>query len=118
MPFKDPEKRRAYRRKWYQNNKKSERAHIKRRKLEIKSWFKELKSGLYCMKCKENHPATLEFHHKDVNKKEKTIGLMIRDGFSIERISLEIKKCMVLCANCHRKVHYLERKNLKKEQNS
>ena len=105
MPYKDPEKRRACRRKWYAENKKSEKSHVKRRKLEIKKWFQEYKSSLKCLKCGENHVSTIDFHHR-VGNKENGISKMVADGYSIDRIQKELEKCDVLCANCHRKVHF------------
>ncbi len=106
MPYKDLDKRRAYRRNWYSLNRESEKAHISRRKKEIKKWFKEYKKTLRCIKCGENHPATLDFHHK--NKRDKLFGIntKVHAGYSIQRVQKEIKKCEVLCANCHRKFHY------------
>ena len=108
MPYKDPKKRKAYRRKWYSKNKESEIAHIKRRKKEIKKWILEYKSKLICSKCKENHPATIDFHHK--GEKEQSISKMVNDGYSIDRIKKEMEKCEVFCANCHRKVHWKNNK--------
>lgn len=70
-----------------------------------KTWFQELKSQLSCSKCGENHPACLEFHHKNPQEKEFTISSMIGRKRK-ELILEEIKKCVVLCANCHRKEHY------------
>jgi hypothetical protein len=64
MPFKNIEKRRDYRRKWYAKNNKSEIANVIRRRKEIKEWFMRFKSKLKCTKCGEDHPATLDFHHK------------------------------------------------------
>jgi len=110
MPFKDKEYRLIYRRKWYSQNKESEKAHVRRRKLEIKKWFKDYKRNLKCSRCSENHLATLEFHHKSQSQKEKSIGIMVNDGVSINKILAEIKKCQVLCANCHRKVHHKNNK--------
>ena len=106
MPFKNKEYRLIYRRKWYAKNKESEKNHVKRRKLKIKRWLQDYKKNLKCFKCSENHPATLEFHHKEGNKKEKSIAQMVADGISINKILLEIRKCDVLCSNCHRKEHY------------
>jgi hypothetical protein len=33
---------------------------------------------------------------------------MVTSNYSKERIKKEIDKCIVLCANCHRKEHYAE----------
>ena len=104
MPFKDPEYRRVYRRKWYKNNKKSEIAHVQRRKKDIKRWLWEHKKSLKCSICSESHPAIIDFHHKE-GKKEKGVSQMLVDGYSIDRIKQELAKCDILCANCHRKVH-------------
>ena len=105
MPIKDPVKRRAYRRRWYAKNKESEKEHVKRRKLEIRNWFRKYKLTLSCSKCSENHPATLEFHHKDPKDKKRDVTMFAHHGWSIRKIKEEISKCRVLCANCHRKEH-------------
>ena len=111
MPYKDIEKRRECRKRWYKNNKDSEKQHIKRRKKEIKLWYQEYKEQLKCSKCSEDHPRCLDFHHRDKTKKEKLIPVMVAEGYSIKRILIEIQKCDVLCSNCHRKLHYLEDTN-------
>ena len=68
-----------------------------------------------CAKCGEDRPYVLDFHHKDKSEKEFTIGKMKKG--SLELLENEIKKCVVLCANCHREFHYLEReKNITLEQ--
>ncbi|MBR9703980.1 hypothetical protein GOV12_01090 [Candidatus Pacearchaeota archaeon] len=106
MPFKDPDKRREYRRKWYYKNKESELDHIKKRKIKIRKWFEKFKLGLKCSKCNEDHPATLDFHHKNNKQKDFAIGKMVSEGYSINRVKEELMKCIVLCSNCHRKIHY------------
>lgn len=105
MPFKNREYRLAYRRKWYAKNSKSEIAHVARRRKEIRAWFNEFKSKLKCLQCGEDHPATLDFHHKNKEEKERGLNFMSHWGYSRERIKKEIEKCIVLCANCHRKLH-------------
>jgi hypothetical protein len=56
-----------------------------------------------CVVCGECDPIVLDFDH--INRKEKCVGIAdaIRAGYSIENISVEIQKCQVLCANCHRR---------------
>ena len=48
--------------------------------------------------------AALEFHHIDSSKKD--FGLS-EDGLtrSWTRIQLELDKCLLVCANCHREIH-------------
>jgi CRISPR/Cas system-associated protein Cas10 (large subunit of type III CRISPR-Cas system) len=55
-----------------------------------------------CAHCGENHPAVLDFHHLDPNTKDDHIASI----WSRKRIIEEAKKCIVLCSNCHRKLHY------------
>ena len=45
----------------------------------------------------------LEFHHLDPNTKDESVNS--GNTRSIERLRLEAKKCVLLCANCHREVH-------------
>lgn len=72
------------------------------RKAEIISRFKE---GKRCLFCEENTPVCLDFHHTDPSTKETTLANLIHRGYSIERIEREVKKCVLICSNCHRKVH-------------
>lgn len=73
---------------------------------ETREWFKNYKSTCCCARCPENHPSCLDFHHIDPNSKLKPVSQMIGTGVSIETILEEIAKYIVLCANCHRKLHW------------
>src|SRR3989344_9205527 len=106
MPYKDPEERRSYRRKWYKNNKQSEKLHIKKRKLRIRRWFEEYKNTLKYILCSESHPAVIDFHHKKWEEKERGIAQMVGYGYSIKKIKKDINKCQIVCSNCHRKIHH------------
>jgi len=112
MPFKNLENRKEFRRKWYAKNKGSEKAHVKRRKNEIKKWFEDYKRNLKCSNCAESHPAIIDFHHEGHRKKEREISFMVANGYSVDKIKDELKKCRILCANCHRKLHWRKNKNL------
>ncbi len=60
-----------------------------------------------CAKCGENRTYVLEYHHKDPSQKDFTIGAAKKGSLAL--IQDEIDKCVVLCANCHREFHYLEK---------
>jgi hypothetical protein len=111
-------KRRATVRAWYARTKHlrgpddfaRRKRNRERREAELRAWFAELKSVLFCARCGENHPACLHFHHSDPAAKETTIADAVRRGFSRQRLLAEIAKCDVLCANCHLKHHARERR--------
>jgi len=52
--------------------------------------------------CGEENIALLDFDH--LRDKAADVSSMVRDGSSWERISEEIAKCAVRCANCHARV--------------
>lgn len=64
-----------------------------------------------CADCGNTHPAVLEFHHLNPNIKENDIGRMT----SRRKILEESKKCVVLCANCHRIRHWNNRRSHRKQ---
>lgn len=89
----------------YADNKKSRRE-------EIRQWFVEYKQTLACADCGVADHRVLEFHHRDKSTKEGKISDWVTKGIkSKENILVEIAKCDVLCANCHRILHYEERNN-------
>lgn len=128
MPFKNKEERFQYNKKYYQEHKKKIRQWkrewyqenkgtiVKQQQIYKKTVFIKRKKeavqllGGKCLKCGyKKCLAVLEFHHKKKEEKEYTIGSMIRYGKSWELIKKELKKCILLCANCHRELHCKER---------
>ena len=73
-------------------------------------WLSDLKSKLKCSKCSESHISCLDFHHLNPDIKEINIS-MAANQRSIEHIKEEMDKCIVLCSNCHRKLHWNEKNN-------
>lgn len=62
-------------------------------------------AGGECRRCHKNyHPNIYDFHHKDPSQKEFNLD---RSNFnrSWQKIREEARKCVLLCANCHREVH-------------
>jgi hypothetical protein len=105
--LKNPEKAKQWSKNHYEKNKKDyiQRADIKK-KQNRKEW-EEFKNTLACTKCGESHPATLDFHHVVRDPNNHKVHRLIANG-CITKAKEEIKKCVVLCANCHRKHHYDE----------
>lgn len=62
---------------------------------------------LYGSKCQicgyDKHPGVLDFHHIDPTTKSFGISA---GGFSRSWVSIEneVKKCILVCANCHREI--------------
>jgi len=89
----------------YKNNKQYYIDKANKTTNNTRKWFKKYKNGLSCSNCKINHPAVLDFHHI-ADDKEYVVSQMIAHGKSKIKILEEIQKCIVLCANCHRILHY------------
>lgn len=76
----------------------------KERRQQLQATIDEYKQTRGCQLCPENTPCCLDFHHHN-NDKEFEIADGLARGLCLARLLKEAKKCTVLCANCHRKVH-------------
>lgn len=62
--------------------------------------------GGKCKMCGESYPiACYDLHHRNPKEKEYMIAKNITNG-SILKIANEVLKCDLLCANCHRILHF------------
>lgn len=96
----------AYQKEHYQKHKANYKADALERKWKIRYnalmyVMEYAQDG--CSVCGETDFITLEFDHIDPTIKTMNIGQMVSSGYSIKRISEELEKCQILCANCHRK---------------
>lgn len=73
-----------------------------------KQFVQDIKEVNCCKRCGDERHYVLDFHH--IKDKERNISKLVKSGCSLTKIKEEIIKCEILCANCHREVHYLERK--------
>jgi len=109
MPYIDKQKAIEYKRRWnknyYKENKDLEKKRIFDRRKKIAIWLTDHKSTLQCINCGEKTAVCLDFHHLDGNDKDRSLSLSIKWGWGKDRIMKEIDKCIVLCSNCHRKLH-------------
>lgn len=96
-------------RKWRNANKQYRRDQQRERKRERKLWAIQYLGGK-CRRCSAVvHPAAFDLHHRNAaSKADRDPSKMLQ--FSLSRLTAELDKCDLLCANCHRVVHYEEKK--------
>lgn len=75
-----------------------------------RTWINDYKASRGCKICNITDYRVLQFHHRDKEAKEFTIGNYSKHGSSRSTLMKEIEKCDILCANCHIITHYEERK--------
>lgn len=113
MPFKDADRRREYARNYYHRVERTDPDKMTKRMrantdthARLLAWYREVKAGLECERCGCDDPVVLEFHHRDDVVKVAEVATLVQRGASRARILAEIAKCIVLCANCHRREHF------------
>ena len=117
MPYKDESVRKLkhaeYSREHYLKNQTEIKERNAKTKRDKRLEWVEYKSTLSCTNCGFSHPAVLDFHHVDRENK-KSVHQLAQNG-NYKSAREEIKKCIVLCANCHRIHHHEERQQNKKK---
>lgn len=123
--YKTSEARREYAKQYKRNN--AEQCKIQRKKQYAKNptYFRDKrneyrkmareiiqqqKEGKACVFCGIADPRVLDFHHLDHSTKSGSIGGAASAGWGIKRLLQEIAKCEIVCANCHRILHWNELK--------
>jgi hypothetical protein len=100
-----------YKREWNHRN----RIHRQKYKMEFvhkrRGKLIELAGGK-CSNCGleyngKNAPI-FDFHHRDPNTKDFNINDNSLNRFSLEKALSEVKKCDLLCSNCHRLYHWVD----------
>jgi hypothetical protein len=93
--------------RWHYRNREQNARQTLERRDRIRRWLRIHKSSLGCRRCGEADGCCLDFHHVG-DQKEDAINKLVRDGYSVAAIRTEMDRCVVLCANCHRKQHVSE----------
>lgn len=82
---------------------------VSERRRKLKDMAIKYKGGK-CEKCGYNKcNGALDFHHLNPLEKDFSIS-STGTTKSFERIKKELDKCILVCANCHREIHYLPEK--------
>lgn len=102
MPYKDKEKQKQAQHQHYLNNKELYHSRATFRRKELKEKIIELKQDP-CVDCNLLWPHyVMDFDHRDPFTKVGSVSRMIVDVYNLGKILEEIKKCDLVCANCHR----------------
>src|SRR5271166_4468983 len=77
----------------------------------VKNWRNKTKEiivevmGGCCQICKYSKcNRALELHHINPSQKELSFGKIRANPVTIKRIAEELKKCILLCSNCHKEI--------------
>lgn len=107
MSYKNIEDRRKYDREFY--HKKTDDWRLRKKSIkdlrreELRRAINDYKIEQVCRCCGESDSDLLAFHH--LFGKDFCIANAANSGYSLKKIMEEIKKCILLCANCHVKFH-------------
>ena len=100
----------AYKREWYAKNRERHIGKVREGRVRIAAENQARVWGYLaehpCVDCGETDPIVLEFDH--LRDKVRNVSAMAR-GWTWLRITDEIAKCEVRCANCHRRKTAKER---------
>ncbi len=102
MAWKDKEKQREAIRKHYYANREYYINKAYKKRESVREWVYELKNSTACTDCGVQYPSYVtDFDHTGTGEKINTISRLINNG-SFRQVQEEIKKCELVCANCHR----------------
>lgn len=113
-PIKDPEERKKknkeYSRRWYERNKELTKQRVRANKKKNRVKWQKYKATLSCANCGFSHPAVIDFHHIIRGKHSKKVNTLANKGLW-GQARREAEKCVALCSNCHRILHWEERQS-------
>ncbi len=84
------------------NRKKKIRERVKHERDRIDQLIQDAKK-VGCKFCPEKEIVCMDFHH--LSDKDFAIGDFKKHSYSFVKVVKEIEKCIVVCSNCHRKIH-------------
>ena len=98
--------RKEYDKKYYSENRNNVKVKVRersnKRREENINYINDVKKNGCCF-CEEKEIVCMDFHH--ISDKLFNISDGIKRGYSLNKIKTEIDKCIMLCSNCHRKLH-------------
>jgi hypothetical protein len=101
--LKNKDKQIVYSTQWAKDNK--DKVNLRQRTARLNNKIKAIEYlGGVCKNCKNKYPPRVfDFHHVDGSTKDISMNKAIR--LSWNKVKVEMDKCILLCANCHRLEH-------------
>jgi hypothetical protein len=87
------------------------RSNYNKKRYKLKGYSPKRKFGqsiidnlkkIGCSFCNEKEICCIQFHHKNRNEKENMVSRFLSDQ---DKMIKEMQKCMLVCSNCHKKIH-------------
>ena len=91
-------------------------AAVARRKKEQRNRWEAYRADKACAHCGFSHPAVIDFHHVIRQNKQSVNDLAVKHGKVSAAIREAEEKCIPLCANCHRILHWQERRRIRSKR--
>lgn len=95
-------------RQWYRDNTEARKKNTRRRRIEYAIEVRREMMAFFqehaCVDCGEDDIRCLDFDHRGDLLKSANVGYLLSQGHAWARIQVEMAKCEVRCANCHRKI--------------
>jgi len=89
----------------YLRNTEKYKSRCQIRRKERKKWYQEIMKDKSCKYCPENSIECLDWHHIDPSTKKSEVCKLLNQFRSFKSVLEEMNKCIVVCSNCHRKIH-------------
>lgn len=86
----------------YRENRAEYMARARAARRVIENAISEIKKSP-CVDCNKKYPPyVMDFDHLDPNTKVISVSGAIMKGWSLNKVLEEVKKCDLVCSNCHR----------------
>lgn len=95
---------RAIQRRYREKNRDLVLQRGRNRKMRIRQYVAEYKASYGCIDCGEKDATVLDLHHRNRSDKLMAVSQLLNKA-SFDSVIVEMGKCYVVCANCHRRRH-------------
>jgi hypothetical protein len=102
VAYKNIEDRKVASKRHYYANKAKYLERNKKYRKNIQNYVRNLKEKTPCADCSKRFPYyVMDFDHLDESDKKNIVSFLAQTG-RIGALKQEIRKCELVCANCHR----------------